>query len=593
MAKSWKVDEIKDRIDQTESDNAYYKKCAKLWADMWAGRFWTDEQQQQARIDHRELVTTRVPYNVVTLAMRLISNDPKISCPNYEQTAEGLAEANARADWLKLLWQRQAKTQKRSAIQSLKWNALVRGRAAVQVSWVNELVKGPQKPFALPILIRPLNPLNVGACYGPMGVEYAYHRYEEKLSSAVRRYPEIKKFKGVDADKARADETICITDFWYVEPDSGEVWNCLLYEDTEFIEKPHKSEYPKIPIICKDNDPSDEPGHEANSILSALYETWKYMNITTSMSITALGRYFWPALYLKSRYQDDLETGEGAVNIIDDMEAQFISPPNNNPNFPLAQAVMDILSNDMQDSTFPRALFGDSGSQRSGYGFALMQSAGVGRISETIDQMQTLIEEVNELCLCFVEKFTRGSEDGVELFGYSEQERGIYGVSLTSEQVGERYDNTVRLDHQVPGDEMQQLIAALQMADRNIISKDTIREDYSLKPVRKDEKIRAMVDMFEADPDLIRQTLQNVHFKWFGEPLPPHEPDFERSPQSAPQQAQTLPNSPLPPQAQGQQTGQTLTGDFQQGADVNQLIATGQIPSPEAYLQQLQGGFSR
>jgi hypothetical protein len=616
----WDKNYIQELIDDTEATARPHRENIKKWRDMWDRNFWTEEDRAQASVDNRELITTQLPYNVVNLAARLIDNNPRISCPNSSGNDLGRLYAEKRECWLETLWQRSGKGHPMSPIQAMKMNMLVDGAAACETTWVRHLLSPKQTPFSNPILIRALDPMCVGACYGPLGLEFAYHRYESTLLKLMRRYPGVDTL-GYDIKK-QSDKCLTVTDFWYAD-EEGQIWNALLCGDAtgesgDFIPQkiegkrgwksgPRKSEYPKIPLSIKYNDPTPFNGVEANSILSPMEEAWPQLNVTMSMLMTGMKKHFWPEIYLKSRYDDadDIARGEGAVNILQDPDASFLNPPGGNPDYTTASRVLDLMRGDAEDGTFPRALYGDSGAQRSGYGYAMMTSAGSGRVSETVYQLEQIIEEANELALCFVEKF--GGTKGVQLFGYDSAAKEAYGITITKDMIPS-YENMARLTITLDGDNIQQLVAMLQMYDRNLVGPETVR-DFAPRRLPKDEAQSALMDRIDKDPDIFRARAAKAYFAYYGEALPQGEPDMQPNTadrllaqqaaqqqaqqQMAPQQQQTLPETGLPPQMQGQLTGQTITGDYQQGADINQLIAQGEIPSPEDFLSQIRGGFSR
>ena len=612
---AWDEQTIKDAVEQTESSCAGLVSAMRTYERAWRLEFWSGAEREQARIEGRKLYTSPQPRNVVSLANNLIAGRVKISCPAYEETAEEVENANQRARFLELLIQRQAKTLEMGIVDALGWYALVRGRMAMQVVWVYDMLSPNLRLFQPPILYRPLDPIGVGVERDHTGTRWAYHKYREKIAVTKSRYPDIFKDELVKSDP-KADKEVEITDFWYVD-DKGKVWNAVLVEET-FAKKPKKTQYPCIPIFERNNDPTPATDERwrSGSILEGSLETWAELNFLHSMHLTAVGRYFWPAIYYTNAGDEDvapLDTGMGAVNELPP-GTQFMQPPGDKPDVALATSAVEVLNTYEQESTFPDVLYGDAGQMRAAYGMNMMASTAVRRIRSTKEQMQILLEGANELALWCVHKY---APSGVNLYGYDKADKKATSVSLSAEQVSSRFDNSVDIEASVPGAQLQEMITGIQLVNNKIISRDTFRRTWipADKETPPDEDTRVLIERIEDDPDLLRQRLRDAYRDYYGEELPPGEPDFQATPQQQPRPVQPMPQQPMPPPQQAPmgppgylpQPGMggpefqggvspDMMGMEQGSPDTQALMAmiqNGMIPGPQDQANMIQNRFRR
>jgi hypothetical protein len=126
------------------------------------------------------------------------------------------------------------------------------------------------------------------------------------------------------------------------------------------------------------------------------------------------------------------------------------------------------------------------------------------------------------------------------------------------------------------------------MFDRKIISGETVREDYSGKPPRKDEIYRILEEQVWQDPDLLQARMRHVFEARYGVPLPPGEPDGQMT-QKGMQQAQTVPGAGIPLEMQGQLTPEMAMGNAAADPMAFQTMGQGAIPTPNEAMQMLRG----
>jgi hypothetical protein len=625
----WDIEQVRDAVEQVESERATLIRAMQQYEQAWRLDFWTGEEKKAARDDRRKLYTSPLPRNTVSLATNLISGKVNITCPAQEETEESVNEADARARFLELLIQKQAKTLDQGLIDALGWFGVVRGRMALQVAWIYDLLSPQQRVFQPPILYRPLDPMGVGIKRDHFGTRWAYHKYREKIVSAKARYPEVFKDGLVEA-QAGADHEVEVTDFWYTD-EKGKVWHCVLVDDA-FAVKPKKTRYPVIPIMERNNDPSPSSSERwrSASILEGTLETWGELNFLHSMHLSSIGRYFWPALFLTNPDQEDikpLDTGMGAINELP-RNVGFTAPPNDKPDVGLATSAIEMLSKYEQESTFPDMLYGDAGAMRAAYGLNMMASTAVRRIRSTKEQMQILVQSANEIALWCVHNY---APNGITLYGYDATEKKNIAVRLDSSMIPNRYENSVDIEANVTGAQMQEMIMGIQLVTNKIISRGTFRRDWipSDKEPPPDEEIRVLIERIEDDPDLLAARLREAYLDYYGEELPAGEPDWQKTPQALPQQ----PMAPVPPAGQPPMMppvqppmpppqnpmmppggpvmppGQVLgSPEFQGGVNpdmmgfdpndpqtqmIMQMIATGQMPGPQDQNLMLQDQYRR
>lgn len=591
----WLEDEVKDAVIQTESDRAEYVQAVHTWREMWKLCFWSNKDRDAATKEGRELLTLMWPRNTVNLANRLIGVDPKISCPAYDEY--DMDNSKARAQWLTTLWQAQAYGQKMHPLHAMRWHMNVSARAVTRLIWTGSVADDTSKGTLPPILIQPLDPINVGFKDGLYYPHWVYHRYSDDVASVLKRYPEAKaklteRF-GEGWDKpGRTKKFVTVTDFWYCD-DAGKkhkINNVIMVDNhivKEFIDLP----YPRIPIFVKLNDPAplNDELWSNGSILSGQYESWQVMNQLASMHLTATKENFWPETNLVSEEGEevpDINRGRGETNVFPRGTKPLgaLSTP---PNVQLSSSLMDVLASQQQQATFPAALYGDPGAMRSAYGYSMMTGAGLSRIGDTLFQLQQLCQDINSTALCMFKKF---GDSPVTLYGYDKANNKMYGATLSPDQIGERYDNTVTLNNNMPGDGMQSLIAALQMYDRKIISGSTVRQDYANKPEREDEIYRVLEEQVWQDPDLLKARMRHVFEAKYGVPLPPGEPDGQLTQKpGGMQMAQTVTGAGIPNEMQGQLSPESMMGNAGVDPATFQTGMQGQIPTPDM-MQRYMGG---
>jgi hypothetical protein len=282
-------DEINDLVTDYEDTQGDYRALAEKAQAAWELKAFNRSWQDAINVDGQEQVTLPTPFNDVNLATRLLSSMPRIEVPASGETAEDEAVSERKERWLAAAYQRIYQQQRLNVVDLLKWQSFVRGKHAFSVNWVKDDYPKAMQDRVFPILLRPLDPLNVGICQNPLYTDYAYHKYTDSVRKIKARYPKL------DWDSKDSKEEVEVVDFWYVNPKDGAIWNAVLVDD-QYGKKPTKSDYKHIPIVVGYGDISNylDSKWAALPLLYPIIDLWKYHCRLTSQMATGNLYYFWP-----------------------------------------------------------------------------------------------------------------------------------------------------------------------------------------------------------------------------------------------------------------------------------------------------------
>ena len=509
------AEEICERISDTDGKRAGFVKMAQRAEKMWSLKAFNRTTQQAIEQDGQEQVVTPDPYNVVNLAMRLISSRPLIEVPPADSTEQEGDTEQIREQWLRGAWQMIQKQQGENPISNAAWQMFVLSRAPFQVSWIKNKLPKHMRATRFPVHVRNLSPYNVGVERGPYWVEHAYHKYDTTLAKILQMYPEARRRK-VIADRIAKyrkgeswrEEEVSFTDFWYRDND-GNIWNAKLVDD-EFIQQPEKSDYVDIPIVeaYGDTSMSSDPALKSLSILFPMDGLWQYKCRALSQMATGLLWYFWPFIYLTNetgQVVSDLRIWPGGME-------QF--PPGTNvnvvqiqPNMPLSQAILNTMESAMQQSPFPGVMYGEApGDLQAGYGVSILAQAAVGRVEQVRANLETAIEHVNELMLGMVETFAT-EKDGVTIYAHNAKNNRPYSETLKPSHINGFYKNRVTLKPQMPEDDLQRLTLGKTLVDSGLISARTYRDRWLNVELPDDEENRIFLEQTMKAPELMPKTM--------------------------------------------------------------------------------------
>ena len=510
------LEDILDRVTRGEAAHAGYRARAMRWEQMWRLKAF-DETAAQWQKEGREQVTLPDPYNVVNLAMRLLSDDPAIEVPS-EDVSEGKDEsAEKRQRFLQALWYRAKREQRTNLVKDAAWQGFVRGRFAFEIKWIREQLPPRQRDRRMPLLLRTLDPLNVVIEQGPLGPMWGYHKYESERVQILQRWPELaSKIDGGGTDDE--SKMVVMVDFWWVDQKTGAIWNAVIADD-EFASKPKETDYPDIPLILGycDGAPVADEESRSLSILHPLDGLWQYQCRLASQMGTGMLWYFWPAVLVKNEFGHalpDFEVTPGTTTALP--PGASVEVLQINPNVPLAQALAGQLEQASQASTFPSVMYGDSpGNISAGYGIQILADAASGRVDNLRENMEMAIETINEIALALVEKMA-GSK-GVAVWGRDEASDGIYHVEILPSDVAGYLENYVRLTTNVPNDDIGKQTLHLRLVESGILSKRTFRQKSLNMPLPSDEEERVLVEQAMMEPSIRQREMQEAMKQYYGE----------------------------------------------------------------------------
>lgn len=543
----WEVEDVLEKVDKCESEKGEYRKFAVEWENMWRLQGF-ERSEKEAQEQGYEQISLPIPYNTVHLLMRLMADDPKIDCParDISDTETQISEKKER--WLTAMWQMVGAQQRSNPIANAKWQSGVRGLHAFEVKWIEDVLPKHLKERRFPIMIRNLDPLNVGVREGPLYTEYAYHKYDADLTDIFQRYPQYrKKHKETEArrrSRGRA-ETKAVVDFWYTDTD-GVVYNCIVIEE-EFVKKPTKMPCVFIPIVVGSADTSfsADKHWRSLSILHPIQDTWRAQNRLASMKLTQARWYADPHIAVMNEYGSEIPD----IQVKPGTTQQYpwgtqINPITFQPNQMLTDSTYELLDTQTQQATFAGVLYGDNpGSLQAGYGVSLLSNSAKGRLAPIQYNLERSIEQVNAIAMSLVDRNCRligadgqAAEDdglGVRVWGKRTGERGFFYETLFADDIAGYYENRVRLSPNVPQNDIQDQTLALRWLEQRIISREWYRDNMITAPISPDEKQRVLVEELMDDPTVKPKVMQQALQKMFpdtwqllveGTPFDPNQP---------------------------------------------------------------------
>jgi hypothetical protein len=491
------VDEVKERVEVVEDERAEYNRLAADWEALWRMDVWETSWKDSLSQKGQEQVTLPTTFDTVNLAMRLFTNIPKIEVPNCHPTKDTDEMASKREKWLKAMWATVDYQQRRSIVSDLTWQSLVRGRHCVEVKWIQDELPPRLRDRRFPILIRTLDPMNVGVRHGPMWIDYAYHKYRQPVTLTLQRYPNLKRFDSVKTKMRRnrnwLEEEIEIIDYWYMS-DEGDIWNCVIADD-EFVKRPAKTDYPDIPIIegYGDSAPIEGETFRGLSILHPLRDLYRYQCRLASQLATGVMYYFWPMMMVQNDQgfePNDFVTKPG--QIVPQPQGTKIESISPQPNVPLAQTVWGQIDAAVQQASFPGVMYGQApGELQAGYGVSLLSDAAKGRVNSFRFNLERTIEQVNMMALGLVEAFAKGP---VRVWGRNERAGEMYNTELSAEDINGYLENHVTITPAIPQDDAQRQTLGLRQVEAGIISRRTFRDKLMGIAVPEDEAIRVEIE---------------------------------------------------------------------------------------------------
>lgn len=494
------VDDIQRRVKTKLDAAADYLRMVPDWEKMWMlDPGFSQTELESVEKDGREQVKTSDPYDTVLLAQRLISSAPRIDIPPSKNEDECIKRAEKKERFLLAMWQRMNQLQGRNIPQDSAWSMLVRGRTAVEVKWIKEILPPGQGRF--PISIRTLNPTEAHVHHGPLYPEYGFYRTQEKRVDLRQQYPRYKfeesRYNTVDDEEQKH----WVVDFWWINHKTGKYWNAVVIDD-DFAKKPTETDYTFLPIIVAygEGAPVGNEAYRGLSVLHPLNGQWQAKCRNLSNMATAALWASWPFFTVENeqgREVDDITVRPGATaNVPAGTRINQIMP---NVNMGSLQAMMQQLQANIQKSTFPDLMYGDTGSLQSGYGVGIVTDSAAGRVKLQIEALELLIMMVNEAVMRLIVAFD-DDDEGVTIWGRDERNRKMYSLTLTKKDIEEYYENLVKLRPNTPQDDMQRSMMGQQLVAAGVLSEETYRDEWLPIQSPTDEKQRVLAEQAQKAP---------------------------------------------------------------------------------------------
>lgn len=607
------IERINHIVEQERDRRHRYILRASRWERMYFSQQFAERPGRQvAESEGKETIVLPTTFNVVHLGMRLISDTPRIEVPSCHATAASDEYALAKKKFLTAMWQRVNDQQQQNVIDALKWSALVRGRFAFEVKWIQDSLPKTLRDSKFPILIRPLDPFNIGVIRGPYWTEFAYVREENVPRWKLKgQFPKLKfgQNRPRAIRKDEEDEEHTVIDAWWTDQATGKVWNAIIVDD-EFAKAPVETDYPEVPIIegYGDTTQSTDEGVKGLSILYPMEGTWEYTNRLVSQMATGLLWYFWPHIAVSNEegrpLPDKLVVRPGETTVYP--WGTKIDPIQMNPNVPLAQNVLTQVDSVQQQSTFPGVLYGEApGELQAGYGVNILAQAAAGRTVQFRTNLENGVKAANRIVLGMIEALA-GSK-GVNAWGNVEGD-GMYEVTLTPKQIEGYYENDVKLASDTFQDEQAKIATLIQLKGAGVLSTETVRQLIPWK-LPTDERRRVELEQLLQSPSLQQKTWAMAAMTYFPdiwetmlkgtdievvakqtaedmgipvkEPLPPPAPPMEQAPPGMDQ-------GMMPPQGMGPgpMEGGPMGGPMMEPG----MMGGGPVPLQPEALPMAQGG---
>jgi hypothetical protein len=493
------IEDIKLRVDRTESEMATPRKLMRQWQKMLdLDPGFKEMGTDTATRFGKEQVITPDPLNVVNKAVQLFPPGPKIDIPTNAKEQESRESAEKRELFLTAMYPRINAQGGENFMQALARMLLARGIAYAEVLWIRDQLPKKLRKRMFPFSVRKLDPLEVGLHRGPYYVEYAYHKYIMQKVDARQKYPDLEMWNKPPRDKngryRQESDEVDVIDYWHVEPESGDVWHCLIVDD-EFQIKPVKTNYPFVPII-------EANGENGLSILRAIDGLWQYKCRLTSSIATGV---LWATFPFFAVSNDD-----GMV--VQDIEVRPMATVNVPPktrfdqikpevNLNVLNAMLAQVDAGIQQSTFPAVLYGDAGNMQAGYGVNILSQHAGGRIDPFRNSLERCLQDIHHLMLAMIEEMD-DDDEGVELYGTDDITGKPYRLCLKKDDIQGDYENVVTLKPNVPQDDLQKVTMGMQMVEKKIISKEHYRDKYLSIPSPSNESDRIAIEMAYEQPEL-------------------------------------------------------------------------------------------
>jgi hypothetical protein len=481
--------EIVQLVDETEQKRNSWAKAANVWESDWYGARYSDTALDHQEIDGIKAVVTPDAFNIVQLLLRFVAGEQRVEVPSLSVKEDDEDRSEIMEEWTVAFDQESNRQQGRNHINDMTLQSGVLARGATQVVWVGDLHKKQKITNRLPILRLTRDPRNVGIGRGAFGVNYAYHKYNTSRSYISEMYPSFKLPSEPEGRIVQGvlNEKHKVIDYYYRH--NGAIWHGVVI-DKEFAKNPVQTDYPEIPFVehYADGAPFDDELGRSLSILHPVHELIKMKSDIMSKVATGLMYHYDPVIIFKNVPEDlKLEVGPGAnVYLSGDQSMEPFSPA---PNVPMAQALLAMIQQGIDQATFPGVTYGDApGGVNAGFALQSLSQQARSRVNVIRQNIESAMEAINQLVFGLVEAFV--PEEGVEVYGRSS--RGDRGkpLKLDAKTIKGNYANQVSLMPESPMDDVGKLTAYSHLIDKGVISKTFFQNRIMNIPVPRDEELK-------------------------------------------------------------------------------------------------------
>jgi hypothetical protein len=507
------AEEIGDLVKDTEQKRSQWSRAADAWEDAWKMASYTKSRFDSIREDGEDKIVSPDTFNVIQLLQRFVADDMRVEIPSLTGKDDDDERSEKLEEFLVAFDRESNRQQGCNHVRDAVWQSGVLGRGAAQVLWIGDVLPTGVPNRTLPIWRRKLDPRNVGVGRGPYWTDYAYHKYKTTRSDIEQRYP---KFQFDERDTKYGvtgyyDDKYEVVDFWCLH--KGAIWHGVVIDD-KFAKPMYQTDYPDIPIVewYADGAPVDDELLRSLSIIHPIYDLWKLKNDLMSKVATGLMYHYDPLIIAKGfNDKKDIDLGPGQIAYINpNQELDMFRPE---PNVPMAQNLLGMVQQGIDQATFPSVMYGENSGVQSGYAVNSLAQQAKSRANTIRDNIEAAIEQENQLVLGLIEAF--GGDEGVEIYGRSQQRDRGGPLRINKDDIKGNYSNHVILTPESPMDDNARIMAWLQLYDRGIASKETIRNRVINISMPRDEETRISVERALESPELAqKKTLRSLQERY-------------------------------------------------------------------------------
>jgi hypothetical protein len=493
--------EIKQLVEETERKRSSWARAADVWESDWYGARYDDSRKDHRELDGIEAIVTPDAFNIVQLLLRFVAGEQRVEIPSLSVKEDDEDRSEIMEEWTVAFDQESNRQQGRNHINDMTIQSGVLARGATQVVWVGDLLKKQKITNRLPILRLTRDPRNVGIGRGAFGVNYGYHKYKASRHYIQEMYPSftLPEEKSTLVVQGFLNDKYEVIDYYYRH--SGAIWHCVSINN-DFAKPPVQTDYPEIPIIehYADGAPFDDELGRSLSILHPVHELIRMKSDVMSKVATGLMYHYDPLMIATNFGENDkIKAGPGEIIYLSENQKLDMFRPE--PNVPMAQALLAMIQQGIDQATFPGVTYGDApGGVNAGFALQSLSQQARSRVNVIRQNIETGMEAINQLEYGLIEAFA--PDEGVEVYGRSG--RGDRGkpLKLTKKIIKGNYANQVMLIPEQPMDDNARIMAWLQMVDKGIASKSTMRNRVINISMPRDEELRIAAEQALMMPEI-------------------------------------------------------------------------------------------